>query len=437
MTGTNNLYQHVVIVGGGAGGLELATRLGRKYGRKGLKVTLVDRETTHVWKPLLHEVATGRLDSSIDELSYRAQARLAGFQFQIGNLEGLDRGQRCIHLSPLLNSAGEELVPARTLYYDYLILAIGSQTNDFGVPGVKQHCCFLDDRNQADNFHNELLNTCLKLSAQSDHSELRIAIVGAGATGVELSAELYNSAQELVSYGVSNIDPGHMKITLIEAAPQILGGLPSRISAAVRTELRKLGTDVREKTQVVEVREGELVTSEGEVIPADLMVWAAGVKAPELLRTLDGLECNNRNQLVVGSDLRTTRDERIFALGDCAACERRDEEGGLVPPRAQAAHQMASHLYAHFMRILNGEDIPAYEYRDYGSLVSLSKYSTVGNLMGNLTRGSVMVEGHLARLVYVSLYRMHQVALYGYFKTALVTLVSRINKVIRPRLKLH
>ncbi|SEF93472.1 NAD(P)/FAD-dependent oxidoreductase [Marinobacterium lutimaris] len=430
-------YQHVIVVGGGAGGLELATRLGRRYGRKGLKVTLVDRETTHVWKPLLHEVATGRLDSSIDELSYRAQGRQAGFHFQIGELEGLDRSQRCIRLAPVLNSDGEELVPARTLFYDYLVIAIGSRTNDFGISGVRENCCFLDDRNQADNFHNTLLEACLRLSTHGTDNQLRISIVGAGATGVELSAELYNAAQELVSYGLSSIQPSSLKVTLIEAAPRILGALPPRISSAAKTELRKLGVDVRENTQVVEVNDKELVTSTGESIPAHLVVWAAGIKGPELLTQLDGLETNRRNQLVVGSDLRTSRDERVFALGDCAACERRDEEGGLVPPRAQAAHQMASHLYKHFDRILKGEDIPAYTYKDYGSLVSLSKYTTVGNLMGNLTKGSIMVEGTLARLVYVSLYRLHQVALYGYFKTMLVTIVARINKVIRPRMKLH
>lgn len=429
--------QDVVIVGGGAGGLELATRLGRKYGRKGLRVTLVDREPTHVWKPLLHEVATGRLDAGIDEVSYRAQARLSGFRFQLGELEGLDRAQRRIQLAPVVNGAGEILLPARTLDYDHLIIAVGSRTNDFATPGVAEHCCFLDDRRQADAFHQQLLDACLRMSQRTDGSPLRVVIVGGGATGVELSAELYNAAQQLLSYGFVNIDPEHLAVTLVEAGAHILGALPERIVDAARMELRKLGVDLRENTQIVEARQGRLITSTGEEISADLMVWAAGVKAPEFLQGLDGLETNRRNQLLVGPDLKTTRDERILALGDCAQCPRGGEEGGYVPPRAQAAHQMASHLYRHFERLLAGEDIPAFEYRDYGSLVSLSKYSTVGNLMGNLTGRSIMLEGRVARLVYVSLYRMHQVALYGYLKTALVTLVSRINRVIRPRLKLH
>ena len=435
MEQTSPLYQHVVIVGGGAGGLELATRLGRKYSRKGLKVTLVDRESTHIWKPLLHEVATGSLDAGIDELSYSAQARSAGFKFQIGQMESLDREQRCITLAPVQGREGQTILPSRTLFYDYLVMAVGSITNDFGVQGVAEHCTFLDSRNQAEQFRHTLLESYLKASNEPD-ARLRIAIVGAGATGVELSAELFNTARELSAYGLSKMDRQRLEVILVEAGPNILPALPARISSAARYELTKLGVTVRENTTVAEVNETGLVTNTGEVIEAELKVWAAGIRAPEFMQTLDGLECNRLNQLVVQPDLRTTLDSRIFALGDCAACARTDGNGN-VPPRAQAAHQMASFLFKNFRKILRTEPLPAYEYKDYGSLVSLSRFSTVGSLMGNLSKGSMMVEGRLARLVYVSLYRLHQLAIHGYIKTFLITLVDRINRVIRPRLKLH
>lgn len=434
MEQTSPLYQHVVVVGGGAGGLELATRLARKYRRKGLKVTLVDREPTHIWKPLLHEVATGSLDAGIDELSYSAQARSAGFRFQVGQMESIDRAQRCIRLAAVKGRNGQTLLPVRTLYYDYLVMAVGSVTNDFGVDGVAQHCTFLDSRKQAEQFRNTLLESCLK--ASNSDERLRIAIVGAGATGVELSAELYNTARELAAYGISKLDRNRLEVVLVEAGPRILPALPDRISTAARQELEKLGVKVRQDTRVVSVNEEGLLTDTGELIAAELKVWAAGIRAPEFVTRLDGLEFNRINQLLVGPDLRTTRDERIFAIGDCAACARSDGNGN-VPPRAQAAHQMASFLFKHFGRIVKGEALPAYEYKDYGSLVSLSRFSTVGSLMGNLSKGSMMVEGRLARLVYVSLYRLHQLAVYGYTKTFLITLVDRINKVIRPRLKLH
>ncbi len=429
------LYQHVVIVGGGAGGLELATRLSRKYRRKGLKVTLVDAETTHIWKPLLHEVATGSLDAGIDELSYSAQARSAGFKFQVGRMESIDRDQRCIHLAPVKGQDGQTLLPLRSIYYDYLIMAVGSVTNDFGVEGVAKHCTFLDCRSEAEQFRRTLLEAYLKASNSADQ-RLRIAIVGAGATGVELSAELFNAARELAAYGLSKLDRDRMEVILIEAGPTILPALPERISTAARQELSKLGVKVREDTRITSVNAEGLMTDKGELIEAELKVWAAGIRAPEFLTRLDGLECNRINQLVVTPDLRTTNDERIFALGDCAACPKADGTGN-VPPRAQAAHQMATHIYKQFRKIVRGETVPAYVYKDYGSLVSLSSFSTVGSLMGNLTSGSLMVEGRLARIVYVSLYRLHQLAVHGYIKTFLITLVDRINKVIRPRLKLH
>jgi len=435
MNSSSPLYQHVVIVGGGAGGLELATRLARRYGRKGLKVTLVDRETTHIWKPLLHEVATGSLDAGLDELSYSAQARAAGFQFQIGQMESLNRAQRCIQLAPVYGQDGLMILPSREIFYDYLVMAVGSVTNDFGVSGVAEHCTFLDSRQQAEHFRHTLLESSLKRS-NTPGARLRIAIVGAGATGVELSAELFNTARELSAYGLSRLNRQHLEVVLIEAGPVILPALPERISSAARQELEKLGVSVRENTRVTEVNASGLITDTGEVIEAELKVWAAGIRAPDFMRDLDGLECNRLNQLVVQPDLRTTRDSRIFALGDCAACALTDGTGQ-VPPRAQAAHQMASYLYRHFPEILRGESLPAYEYRDYGSLVSLSRFSTVGSLMGNLSGGSLMVEGRLARLMYVSLYRLHQLAIHGYFKTFLITLVDRINRVLRPRLKLH
>jgi len=435
MENKSPLYQHVVIVGGGAGGLELATRLSRKYRRKGLQVTLVDAETTHIWKPLLHEVATGSLDAGIDELSYSAQARSAGFKFQVGRMESIDRERRCIHLAAVEGQDGQVVLPGRELYYDYLVMAVGSVTNDFGVQGVAQHCTFLDCRNEAEQFRHALLEAYLKTSNSRDQ-RLRIAIVGAGATGVELSAELFNAARELAAYGLSKLDRDRMEVILIEAGPSILPALPQRISAAARFELQKLGVKVREETRITSVNESGLTTDKGELIEADLMVWAAGIRAPEFLARLDGLECNHLNQLVVKPDLRTTQDDRIFALGDCAACARPDGSGN-VPPRAQAAHQMATFIYKQFRKVVQDEPLPAYEYKDYGSLVSLSRFSTVGSLMGNLTKGSMMVEGRLARVVYVSLYRLHQLAIHGYLKTFLITLVDRINKVIRPRLKLH
>ncbi|GKV93294.1 NAD(P)/FAD-dependent oxidoreductase [Pectobacterium aroidearum] len=427
----------IVIVGGGAGGLELATSLGHKLGRKKkAEITLVDRNHSHLWKPLLHEVATGSLDDDMDALSYLAHARNHYFQFQLGMLTDIDREQQQIQLAEVCDEQGDVLVAARRIPYDILVVALGSASNDFGTPGVKDHCIFLDNPKQARRFHNEMLNLFLKFTANQDEKErVNIAIVGGGATGVELSAELHNAVKQLHSYGFDGLDNQTLNVTLVEAGERILPALPPRISAAAHQELNNIGVRVLTKTMVTSAESGGLNTKDGEFIEADLMVWAAGIKAPDAMKEIAGLETNRINQLVVEPTLQTTRDPNIFAIGDCASCPQ--EGGGFVPPRAQAAHQMASRCHSNIIALLNGQTLKPYVYKDHGSLVSLSKFSTVGSLMGNLMRGSVMVEGRIARFVYISLYRMHQVALHGYVKTGLMMLVGGINRVIRPRLKLH
>ncbi|THD43074.1 NAD(P)/FAD-dependent oxidoreductase [Enterobacteriaceae bacterium ML5] len=427
----------IVIIGGGAGGLELATSLGHKLGRKKkAEIILVDRNHSHLWKPLLHEVATGSLDDGVDALSYLAHARNHGFTFQIGSLTDIDRENKTIKLAEICDENGEMLVPVRDIAYDQLVMALGSTSNDFGTPGVKDHCIFLDNPHQAHRFHNEMLNLFLKFSASADkQKKVNIAIVGGGATGVELSAELYNAVKQLHSYGFKGLDSEALNVTLVEAGERILPALPPRISAAAHQELTKLGVRVLTQTMVTSADKNGLNTKSGEFIDADLMVWAAGIKAPDFMKDIAGLETNRINQLVVEPTLQTTRDPDIYAIGDCASCPQ--PSGGFVPPRAQSAHQMASRCFANIMAQRKGQSLKPYVYKDHGSLVSLSRFSTVGSLMGNLMRGSMMVEGRLARLVYVSLYRMHQIALHGYIKTGLMMLVGGINRVIRPRLKLH
>ncbi|MCD5973692.1 MULTISPECIES: NAD(P)/FAD-dependent oxidoreductase [Pseudomonas] len=432
------MTHRIVIVGGGAGGLELATRLGKTLGKKGTaSVTLVDANLTHIWKPLLHEVAAGSLNSYEDELNYVAQAKWNHFQFQLGKMTGLNREARQIHLAATLDENGLELVPARSLDYDSLVISVGSTTNDFNTLGAAEHCLFLDSRKQAEKFHQQLLNHYLRAHAgQVDHTqEITVAIVGAGATGVELAAELHNAAHELAAYGLGKIKPENLRITVIEAGPRVLPALPERIGGPVHKTLEKLGVTVLTDAAVSEVTADSLITASGLVIPATLKVWAAGIRAPAFLQEIDGLETNRINQLQVLPTLQTTRDENIFAFGDCAACPQKGSDRN-VPPRAQAAHQQASLLVKSLKLRIEGKSLPEYKYTDYGSLISLSKFSAVGNLMGNLT-GSVMLEGWLARMFYVSLYRMHQMALYGTFRTLMLMLGSRIGKGTEPRMKLH
>jgi NADH dehydrogenase len=380
------------------------------------------------------------MDDNEHEVVYLAQARWHHFRFQQGTLAGLDRVSRRVLLAPFVDADGIEVLPARGIPYDTLVIAIGSQSNDFGTPGAKEHAIALDTPVEADRFHARLLNACLRADLEEtplDPSALHIAIIGAGATGVELSAELHKVVRELVAYGLHRIDPERdIKMTIIEAAPRILPALPERLSAATLRLLARIGVEVLTGERVTEVAADGVRTANGRFVPAGLVVWAAGVKAPQCLAELAGLETNRSNQLLVGPTLQTSRDPRIFALGDCSSCPW-PEKSGTVPPRAQAAHQQASHLARWLPQFIRGGAMPPWSYRDFGSLVSLGRYSTVGSLMGSITRGSLMIEGYVARLMYVSLYKAHEYALHGFIKVTLDTLARTITRRTEPHIKLH
>jgi NADH dehydrogenase len=430
----------IVVVGGGAGGLELATRLGNKLGRRRKAVvTLVDKARTHLWKPLLHEIAAGSMDQGVHEIDYLAQAHWHGFRYRVGEMSGLDRRQRLVHVAPFVDREGALVTPQRSIGYDTLVIAIGSLTNDFGTPGVKEHAISLETPVEAERFHQRLVNACIRAHGQEaplGPEQLQVAIIGAGATGTELAAELHRTTRQLVAFGLDRIDPeSDIKIHLIEAADRILPALPERLSAAAYRLLERLKVQVHTSARVSAVLADGVKLADGRHIPAELVVWAAGVKAPEILTRLDGLETNRINQLLVRPTLQTTLDDAVFAIGDCACCPWPGHDQP-VPPRAQAAHQQASHMVGQIRRRLAGKPLADYHYRDRGSLVSLG-YSTVGSLMGNLIGPSLFIEGLFARLMYKSLYTMHQMALHGPVKVALDTLARLITRRTEPHVKLH
>ena len=434
----------IVIVGGGAGGLELATKLGDSSVSNKTSITLVDKNRTHIWKPKLHEVAAGSMDLADQELDYIAQAHWHHFKFRLGELISIDREKKQIQIAPVIDEAGELITPIQTISYDTLIISIGSLTNDFGTQGVAQFAQRLESSADAKRFHLRLVNACLRAQAQVDPlapHQLKVAIIGAGATGVELAAELHRTTRAIISFGMDRVDPEKdLKVILIEAAPKILPALSDRISNAAQKLLVDLGVEVITNAKVEKVQPDKVLLSNGVEIPAELIVWAAGVKAPDFLKGIGGLETNHVNQLLVLPTLQTTLDQNIFAIGDCAACpwaQANNGKGGIVPPRAQAAHQQASHLYKQIKQVINREPLKPYEYRDFGSLVSLGEYSSVGSMMGGLIGGSLMVEGLFAKFMYMSLYKLHQLALHGWVKVALDTLSRLIHRRTHSIVKLH
>ena len=432
---------NIAVVGGGAAGLELATRLGDRLGRPGrARITLVERARTHLWKPLLHEVAAGSLDPNAHEVNYLAQAHWHNFRYRLGEMVGLDRSAKKLHLGATFDDEGREITPLRAIDYDILVIAIGSVTNDFGTPGAAEHAVRLETPAQAARLNRRLVNACLRAQTQTEPvrpGQLHVAIIGAGATGTELAAELHRTLREVIAHGLDRIDPERdIRIVLIEAADRLLPALPERISITTRRLLEHMGVEVQTGARVKEVTSQGVRLADDSFIPAELVVWAAGVKAPEILCDLDGLEVNRLNQLVVEPTLQTTRDPNIFALGDCAACPLPDGSG-FVPPRAQAAHQQADHMLAQIENRLRDLELQPFIYRDFGSLVSLGHHNTVGNLMGATFGRGVFVEGLLARMMYHSMRVMHERALNGTYHALLSFLSRSLSRRTGPSVKLH
>ena len=425
----------LLVVGGGIAGLEIATVLGRRWrGRAGAPtVTLLDRDAAHVWKPMLHTIAAGTRDIAMQQTTYVAQARDAGFVYQPGALSGLDRTRRVVQVAPLHAEDGRLLVPARELPYELLVLAVGSQANDFGTPGVAEHCHAIDSRLQADAFCREVRLRMLQCVAMGQ--PLSIAIVGGGATGVELAAELVQLTETAEAYGARGLAE-RITITLLEAGPRLLAAFPRDISAATQQRLQSLGVRVRTGTQVKAARADGLALADGSLLAATLQVWAAGVKGPAVLAGLDGLETSRSQQLLVRPSLQTTRDDAIYAVGDCASLTLQGSERPL-PPTAQVAHQQARHLVHYLPDVLAaGRPVPPFRFRDFGALVSLADYDAFGSLgrFGFFDGG--IVRGRLAQLSHAMLYRSHQARLHGFWRGGLLWLADRIQARVKPPIRL-
>ena len=438
----DNLHK-VVVVGGGAGGLELVTKLGDSLGKnKKAHITLIDSKKTHVWKPLLHEIAAGSLNPDKDELDYLAQAHWHHFHFRLGRMDGIDRKKKEISLEPFIDPEGNEIIPRRFFSYDTLVIAVGSTINDFDIKGAKEYAIALDTIQQAELFHQKLHNAILRAQTQLQEispGQLEVVIVGAGATGVELAAELHKATREITAYGLDKIDPDRdISISLIEASERLLPALPLRMSKSVERELKKLNVNLYMDERVTEVHKKGIRTHKNRYIDSALVVWAAGIKAPNFLRKLE-LSVNKINQIEVLSTLQSKDDESIFALGDCAACPEKPGSLRMVPPRAQSAHQQASLLVKSIKKRVRNNDaiLSPYTYKDYGSLVNLGSYSTVGNLMGSLMGGSMFIEGLIARLMYLMLYQMHLLALHGPTMVTLRIIAKFITRRTEAHVKLH
>ncbi len=414
--------QKIIIIGGGAGGLELATDLGDKLGKTGkAQITLIDKNSYHLWKPLLHEVATGVLDEQVDNIFYAAQGQQHNFEFTQGTFTNLDRDQKQI---TIINHQDETL----TIDYDILVIAIGSTSNDFGTPGVKEHCIFLDDQNAAIRLRETLINkftsfcSIIDNDQSSEEDKIRIAIVGGGATGVELASELPHMVETFGTCGRNKMCSDLLDVSVIEATDRILPALPEKTAASITKTLEKQGIHVLTKTMITKAESDGFYPKEGDTIKADIMIWTAGVKAPDYLKEIAGLESSRSNQLVVKPTLQTSRDDSIFVIGDCAYAMQ--DNGHASPPTAQAAHQMAKICYENIINILNNNPLKSFKYTDNGTIISL--HDTAQGVVKIAGKSEMSVKGWFALIIHRLLYRMHQASLLGIFKAIRFARASKV-----------
>lgn len=435
---------HILIVGGGAGGLELAIRLARRTGRgRRARITLVDRHDTHIWKPRYHEIAVGRLVPADEEASYAAQAKRHGFVFTLGAMTALDPEARVFDLAEVRfpddvkDMAGTELLPSRQLRYDQAVLALGSTVNDFGTPGVAEHCYTVDSVQSAEALHRAVRAMAERL-AGGHADRVRVLIVGAGTTGVELAAGLRSSARELRAF-TSLMAPDRLEVTLLEAADRPLPGVDESVSREARSMLEQHGVQMRFGAKATKVEAGALETENGERIEADIIVWASGVRGHSLAKSISGLELDKSERILVDPCLRTlvegggTRDT-LYAMGDCASCTEPGQKQP-VGATAQAAKQQSELLARSLAGVIAGKPPLPFHYRYRGTLISLGESHAVGDVPSP-GKSSVRISGLPARLAYISLYRMHLVELFGWWRTAGLTIGSLIRRTALPSVKL-
>ncbi|XZR53210.1 MAG: NAD(P)/FAD-dependent oxidoreductase [Enterobacteriaceae bacterium] len=419
----------IVIIGGGIGGLELTKLLSKKIGKKN-KITLIDKNSYHIWKPILHQISSGYLDANMNAINFLDHSNNNNYNFKVGNLININKYKKIIKYQYINN-----LKKKKKIKYDILIIALGSISNDYNIKGIKKNCFFLDNIKQALLLHKKIFNILLNFKENiNKFNKINIVIIGGGATGIEISAEIANLIKELKKYSYKDLDIKKINIIIIESNSKILSLLPNKISFDVYNKLKKIGIIILTNTMVINAYKHGLKTNKNIYINTNLIIWAAGIKAPDCLKLINGLEINRNNQLIIKPTLQTTLDSNIFAIGDCSSLKISNNK--FVPSRAQSAHQMANLCFQNILSILNKKPLKLYKYNDYGTLISLSKFDTIGYLIIKIINKKIIIKGKIARLLYIILHKIHQIKIQGYKKGILFIIINMINKFIQPKIKI-
>lgn len=424
---------NIVIVGGGAGGLELVTKLSKLVDQKdNITVTLVDARLTHIWKPLLHEVASGSLNVAENEVSYLIHSHKYNYDYIYGSLVNIHKAEKSVDIE-ILSLSNPEVKCVRNIKYDTLILALGSGSNDFNVQGVSDHCYFLDSPEQAKIIHDKIFMSYLDIKQKliPMDTDYHVAIIGGGATGVELVSELIELKNKMAKTLFKELEQIKVKFTVIDASDRLLVNLSSEISKQIEKNLVEMSVNVLKKAQVTSIDAQKIYFADGTELSADLKIWTAGIKAPQVLEDLKDFEKDSIHRIKVYATLQTYTDPHIFALGDCASCQL-DATQPPLGARAQVASQQADFLSTSLMDRIANKRLPMFKFKEKGSIVSLGQENAVGEVFNELN-----IYGKMARSTYDALYKIHQINIHGAQHTMKLSHRNIMTKNLLKNLKFY
>ncbi|WP_248703821.1 NAD(P)/FAD-dependent oxidoreductase [Curtobacterium sp. MWU13-2055] len=369
---------HVVIVGGGFAGVAAM----RELADAPVRVTLVDRHVYNMFQPLMYQVATGGLNAGDVTYFLRSlRAKQDNAEFRHGLLTGIRTDERIAEMSD-----GEHL------HYDYLVLANGVNTSYFGTPGAYEYAYSMYSRSQALRIRDELFTRLEEAAANQGPDEIKIVIVGGGATGVEMAGALAELRDQALEGAYPELDKGAITITLVHRSGELLKPFAPRLRRYAAKVLRKRGVVLRLNTGVSEVKTDGVMTADGEFIPASQVIWATGVAAHKEVSGW-GLPQTSGGRIQVGDDLRVNGAERIFSAGDIAA------QSDALAQLAQPALQGGRHVATQIKRLLEGKPTEHFKYFDKGTMATIGTNAAVAQL-----RGGITLVGPVAWLAWVAVH---------------------------------
>lgn len=360
----------VVIVGAGFGGLNATQSLAGARAGTPVDVTLVDSRNFHIFQPLLYQVATAALEPEQIVNSVRGMLHeMPNVHFQMATVTGVDwAGKRL-----LTHDNGP--IP-----FDYLILAAGAVSNDFGIPGVKEYGFGLKDINDALTIRDHIIHQFENADAHPqpiENGALTFVVVGGGPTGVEMAGALTELFHLALRKDFPRVDIKQAKVILLEALDRLLPPFDAPLRENTLRQLQKRGVDVRFGQAVVQVTPGAVHLKSGEIIPTQTVIWGAGVKAHPLAAAL-GVPLGRGGRVVVNDDLSIPDHPEAFVIGDLAA--GKDSAGNIYPQLAQAAIQSGKHTAAQILRRMRGEVTQPFAYRDPGFMATIGRNAAVAQL---------------------------------------------------------